>query len=162
MKKALLLIIFAAFASGTFAQTNQSGSTFTYSVSVQKTDSARTFVVNYANGEEFRKIMMLSWGQPDVFTAGNIVWNKLSLKNIGDNLKVTLSDGIETTQGSGIYYKLFADDNSKFNQLKDLQSDQKRKITLVFANPQGTNAVMSKTLENTVLSTLDHIISSFH
>jgi hypothetical protein len=123
-------------------------------------DSARTFAVNYANGDEFRKKLMLAWGQPNVITAGSIEWSPLTLQNIGSNLKITLSDGVETTENSNIVFKAFVDDNAKFSMMNDLQSNQKRKISFVFSNQQGVNVVTTNSIEQAVVNEINRIITS--
>jgi hypothetical protein len=159
MKKAILLFISVLFVWNGFSQNVNNGSV-NYNMQVQVVDSARTFTVNYPNGEEFRKLLMLSWGRPVVITAGSIEWTPVTLQNIGENLKITLIDGVETTEGATVVYKTFVDDNAKYNILNDLQSNQKRKITLVFANQQGVNVVSSKIIENAVIKAIDHIVTS--
>ncbi len=160
MKKAILFFISVLFVWNGFSQNVNNSGSVNYSIQTQVVDSARTFSVKYPNGEEFRKLLMLSWGRPVVITAGSIEWTPITLQNIGENLKITLSDGVETTEGETVVYKTFVDDNAKFNMLNDLQSNQKRKITLIFANQQGVNVVISKSIENAVVKAIDHIVTS--
>jgi hypothetical protein len=160
MKKAILFFISVLFVWNGFSQNVNHGGSVNYNIQVQVVDSARTFTVNYPNGEEFRKLLMLTWGRPVVITAGSIEWTPVTLQDIGDNLKITLRDGVETTEGATVVFKTFVDDNAKFNMLNDLQSNQKRKMTIVFANQQGINVVSSKSIENAVVKAIDQIVTS--
>ena len=161
MKKTLLFaLISVLFLAKGISQNNHTANTTNYSIKVELADSVRTFNIIYANGEEFRKKLMLTWGRPGILTAGTIEWTPLSLQGIGNNLKVTLSDGVETTESTGTVYKSFVDDNAKYNMLNDLQPNQKRKITLVFANQQGQNIVSTKSIEKAVIEAIDHIVAN--
>jgi hypothetical protein len=160
MKKAIFLFVSVLFIYNGFSQNVNKSNSADYSFQVQLVDSARTFTVNYANGEEFRKILVLTWGRPDVFAAGSMVWNRISLPEIGNNLKITLNDGVESTDGTSVVFKTFTDDNSKYHQLNDLKSNQKRKITLVFTDQLGVNIVTTKSIETAVIKTIEHNISA--
>jgi hypothetical protein len=161
MKKTFLFaIILLVFLGKGISQNNHITNTSNYSIKIELADSVRTFNIIYANGEEFRKKLMLAWGRPLVFTAGTIEWTPLSLQGIGNNLKITLSDGVETTESTGTVYKSFVDDNTKYSMLNDLQPNQKRKITLVFTDQQGLNVVTTKTIEKAVVDAIDHIIAT--
>jgi hypothetical protein len=159
MKKTILFFVSVLFVLNGYSQ-NVNNNSVNYTLKVQLIDSARTFAVNYPNGEEFRKKLMLAWGRPAVLEAGSLVWTPLSLQDIGNNLKITLSDGVETTDGNTIVFKTFTDDNTKYNMINDLQSNQKRKMTLVFADPQGVNIVTDKIIEKKVVNAIDHIVTS--
>jgi len=160
MKKVIFLLISVLFISKGFSQNVDKSSSLNYNIQIQLVDSARTFVVNYTDGDQFRKKLILAWGKPGSFQAGTIEWPSLSLNNIGNNLKVTLIDGVETTNGTSKVFNAFADNNSKFNLLNSLQSNQKRKITLVITNQQGANVVANKSIEKSVLTVLDNIVTS--
>lgn len=159
MKKVILFFVSVLFIMNGFSQNNNNNSASSY-IKVQMADSARTFSINYPNGDEFRKKLMLAWGQPNVITAGTIEWSPLTLQNIGNNLTITLSDGVETIENSVPVFKTFMDDVSKYSMINDLQSNQKRKITLVFRNAQGINAVASKSFEQAAISEINRIITS--
>ena len=103
---------------------------------------------------------MLAWGRPALITAGSIEWTPLSLQNIGNNLIVTLIDGVETTENGQVIFKAFADDNSKYGIINDLHSNQKRRITLAFSDHQGVNQVASKSAENAVINAINQIVNS--
>jgi hypothetical protein len=160
MKKAIIFFVSILFIVNGFSQNNNISKSVKYNIQVQLSDSARTFSITYPNGEEFRKILMLAWGRPVLISAGSIEWTPLTIQDIGNNMKITLSDGFETTEGTGTFYKLFSDDNSKFNILNNLQSNQKRKFILVFTNPQGVNIATTKSFEKAVINTIDHIVTS--
>lgn len=160
MKKAFLFFVSLIFICNGFSQNARITKEVNSNIQVIMVDSARTFSINYSNGEEFRKKLMLAWGRPDEFSAGSLVWNNFSLQNIGDNLKIVVTDGIETTQETGVMYKVFTDDNTKYSMINDLQSNQRRIITIIFENQQGTNIIADKNSESSVIRVIDHIITS--
>jgi hypothetical protein len=160
MKKVIIFFVSVLFVMNGFAQNNNNGKSVNYNIQVQMVDSARSFAVNYQNGEEFRKLLMLAWGRPALISAGKIEWSPLSLQDIANNIKVTLSDGIETTESTGTIFKPFMDDNSKYTILNNLQSNQKRKFILVFTNQQSENIVVTKSVEKAVVNAIDRIITS--
>lgn len=160
MKKAIILFVSVLFVMTGFSQNNNNGKSVNYDIQVQMVDSSRSFDVIYPNGEEFRKLLMLTWGRPVLITAGKIEWTPLSLQDIGNNIKVTLSDGVETTESTGIFFKPFVDDNSKSNLLNNLKSNQKRKFCLSFTNQQGVNIVVTKSVEKAIVNAIDHIVTS--
>jgi hypothetical protein len=160
MKKAIIFFVSILFIVSGFSQNNNNGKSMNYNIQVQMTDSARSFTVNYQNGEEFRKLLMIAWGRPALICAGKIEWTPLSLQDIGNNIKVTLSDGVETTEGTGTVFKPFTDDNSKYTILNNLQSNQTRKFNLVFTNQQGENIVNTKSVEKAVVNAIDRIVTS--
>lgn len=157
MKKTILLTVLLFASLQIFSQNNNSSRG---NIQVVLTESSRTFVIEYPNYEEFRKKLMLSWGKPDVISAGSLIWNSISISGIGNQLKVVVSDGIETTESSGTTYKVFPDESAKFEILKDLRTNQKRKLQLNIENQQGNNIITDLTSENAVLNTLNYIISS--
>jgi hypothetical protein len=161
MKKAILLFVSVLFICNGFSQNVNTGNPENYNIQVQLLDSARTFKVNYSNGEKFRKILILTWGRTTKFTAGSMEWNPLSLQDIGDNLIINLIDGIETTESTGVKYIPFAEDDLKYHILTNLQSNQKRKFMLIITNQQGVNIVTSKSIENAVVKAIDHIVASW-
>ena len=160
MKKAIIFFVSILFIVSGYSQDNNTRKSVNYNIQVQMADSTRTFSVGYPNGEEFRKLLMIAWGRPAMISAGKIEWTTLSLQDIGNNIKVTLSDGVETTESTGTIFKPFMDDNSKFNILSNLQSNQKRKFFLVFTNQQGENIISSKSSEKAVADAIDRIITS--
>jgi hypothetical protein len=160
MKKAIIFFVSVLFVVNGFSQNINNGKSMNYNMQVQMADSARSFAVNYQNGEEFRKLLMIAWGRPALISTGKIEWTTLSLQDIGNNIKVTLSDGVETTEGAGTTFKAFTDDNSKFNILNNLQNNQKRKFFLVITNQQGENIISNKNFEKAVVSAIDRIVSS--
>jgi hypothetical protein len=161
MKKAILIFVSVLFVCNGFSQNVNNGSSENYSIRAVVVDSARTFTINYSNGEKFRKILILTWGHSTKITAGSIEWNPLTLQDIGDNVKITLIDGVETTESAGVKYTPFTDDNSKYNILTNLKSDQKRKFMLLITNQQGVNIVTSKSIEKAVINAIDHIVASW-
>jgi hypothetical protein len=160
MKKAIFVFISVLIIWNGYSQNINKGNSVNYNIQIQLVDSARTFFVNYSNGEEFRKKLMLTWGRPVLISVGSIEWTPITLQEIGNNLKITLTDGVETTESTGAKFVAFIDDNAKYNILKDLQSNQKRKFTLVFTNQQGVNIIITKTIEKAVVNAIDHIATS--
>ena len=160
MKKAILFFVSVLFICNGFSQNAGITKVVNSNIQVVIVDSARTFSINYPNGEEFRKKLMLAWGRPDEFSAGSMVWSNLSLQDVGNNMKIVITDGIETAEESGVVYKIFSDDNSKYSMINDLKSNQKRIITIVFENQEGSNIIAGKNTERSVISAIDHIITS--
>ncbi len=116
-----------------------------------------TFTIIYSNIEEFRKKLMLAWGQPDVINSGNLIWKKLSLQDIGNNLEIRVTDGILTEENGNPSFKVFSDYNSKYEELKNLQLNQSRHLEIGFFSQGGFNIITTKNLENSVIKVLNFI-----
>ncbi len=161
MKKIFFILIAVFIASSGFSQhTNTSGLTVNPHFQYNQADTSRTFIITYNDYEQFRKKLMLAWGRPDVMTAGNLEWNHLNIQEIGQNLKVIVSDGISTAQDGTTYYKVFPDDNAKNDALKSMHNDQSRYLEIKFENQSGTNFITTSAMENSVYSVLDYITNS--
>jgi len=100
---------------------------------------------------------MLAWGRPDVITAGNLIWEKLSIQDIGNNLEIRVSDGILTEENGNASFKIFSDDNSKYKELQNLQLNQSQHLEIGFYNQSGFNIITTNTLENSVIKVLNYI-----
>lgn len=161
MKKIIFILITVFIGFNGYCQhTTTSGLTVNIHLQYNQADTSRTFIITYFNYEEFRKKLMLAWGRPDVMSAGNLEWNNLNIQEIGQNLKVIVSDGISTAQDGTTYYKVFPDDNSKNEALKSLHSDQSRYLEIKFESQNGTNFITTNALENSVYTVLDYITNS--
>ncbi len=160
MKKVIVLIVAVLLAYSGFSQNSSTFNNGSLNIQTQVIDSARTFSINFVNGEQFRKILMLTWGLPNIIEAGNLVWYNHDLANVGINVNIKLSDGIETNDAGAVVFKAFPSEEDKNTMLNSLQSNQKRVFKLIIVSQQNTNVVTTKVAEDAVISAIDNAITS--
>lgn len=150
MKK--LMILFGVILPAIFAQAqNPSKTVNIYSnCVVDNHDTAYTFTIHYPNYEECRKILMLSWGRPDAHEAGKIVWNKLNLSGIGNEMEVTLYDGIFTMDTKGGSFAPFVNDQEKYDKIPKLKPEECRQLVLIFESQDGKNLIRQKEMADNI------------
>ncbi|MEI6124451.1 MAG: hypothetical protein WCQ95_12575 [Bacteroidota bacterium] len=163
MKKFSIILISVFITLAGYSQTSNSQNTRIIAhYQIHQADTSTTFTINYQDYEKLRKIFMLTWDRPDVISAGYLIWNNLSIQDVGNNLKITLSDGIITKEGDNQTYRIFADDITKKELLNKMSDNQFRQASIELRNQNDSNIINSNNLAKKVIMTLEKIIDTFN
>ena len=123
-------------------------------------DTTRWFILDRVNEDSCIQLFIMTWGQPDRNSIGNISWKAVSIPPIDYPVNIRLFDGISTITASSMNDVYFKDQNDKLQRLGNLESNQSRITEVRFEDQSGKNIVNSDALENLIKTYLMSIIKN--
>jgi hypothetical protein len=122
-----------------------------------KSDTCFTFDILTHNNDEVLQKLIHKLSTPKQASAGQLVWENISIPYIGKNLKIVLKDGAFLIDKENAYFTPFQDEKSKADFLKRGAAPSFRKTEiLVFFNEK--NAITNTALEGRMVKFLENII----
>lgn len=140
MKKILIFcFLISSILANIYGQINQSVTT---NYSYGKSDTTSTFSINKVEIDKAIELMISKFGNPVTKKAGNVVWQKINIQGVGDELTMKLLDGIFSFDD--YTYMTFSDYKDKSERLSNLTKSRVRNCTLEILNNYGLNIIDEK------------------
>lgn len=157
MKKIVLCLVLMSSLSFVLAQTKKPVAKIA-KISVDKEfdfgETYRTFSIYQTNFEQTKAKFTKHFGKPVKSTIGTMQWNKITIPEIGENLTITLQDGIFEIVSGNASYTVFGDKAMKVKELRNTSSTKFRMMRLKVTNSENINVIRNNALENAMMELL--------
>jgi hypothetical protein len=165
MKKGLLLIMAVCLVSFAWAQKKNVPKKIVLSqiakIVVDKQfdygETFRTFSITQVNFENAKAKFIKQLGKPSTNTLGTLKWKNINLPEIGENLTLTLQDGVFETEPGDVTYTVFADKKTKVRALQSLSATKFRMLSFKITNAENINVIRNNNLEAEAMKFLENL-----
>lgn len=157
MKRLILFVFLGIISTNSFSQikNNVIGVGYQYN----KLDTTSTFsFFNNINFDDSRDSLIKYWGIPIKNEAGNLQWSNIQIPNVGNDLMITLYDGIATKEKHILRYVFFTSEEDKEKKLRELKSNQYRIIEIIVTDKNNLNIINNKIKTKIVKKLLEEIV----
>ena len=165
MKKGLLLIMAVCLVSFAWAQNKNLPQKKVVSqkakIGVDKQfdygETFRTFSITQVNFENAKAKFIKQLGKPSTNTLGTLQWKNINLPEIGENLTLTLYDGVFEKGPGGASYTVYADKKAKVRALQSLSATKFRMLRFNITNSEKINVIRNNNLEEEAMKFLENL-----
>jgi hypothetical protein len=165
MKKVVMLIMAVCLVSFAWAQKKNVPKKIVLSqlakIVVNKQfdygETFRTFSITQVNVENAKAKFIKQLGKPSTNTLGTLQWKNINLPEIGENLTLTLQDGVFETVPGGASYTVFEDKKTKVRALQSLSSTKFRMLSFKITNAENINVIRNNKLEAEAMNFLENL-----
>lgn len=118
-------------------------------------ETYRTFSITRVDFIKAKEKFIKHLGKPSTNTLGVLEWKNVNIPEIGENLTLTLQDGVVEFQPGGVSYSIFTDKKMKIQSLQNLSSKKFRMLRFTISNAENINAIRNNKLQKEALKFLD-------
>ncbi len=165
MKKGLLLIMAICLVSFAWAQNKNLPKKKVVSqiakIGVDKQfdygETFRTFSITQVNFENAKAKFIKQLSKPSTNTLGTLQWKNINLPEIGENLTLTLQDGVVDIEPGDVSYMIFTDKKIKVKELQNLSATKFRVLRFNITNAEKINVIRNNNLEAEAMKFLENL-----
>ncbi|MBP6978392.1 MAG: hypothetical protein KBB71_08775 [Lentimicrobiaceae bacterium] len=127
-----------------------------------KTDTTYQFTITGKNLDNELGKLNTTFGKPLTESEGEIIWNKVDIPNIGNDLQIKMVDGLLTIKGNSAKFKPFKDtenkNKSKNCQLKCLDENENRQLYFTVMDKDNNNIIGNDKMRIDMIEFLESVI----
>jgi hypothetical protein len=157
MKKIVLCLVLMSSLSTVIAQTKKPVAKIA-KISVDKEfdfgETYRIFSITQANFDQTKAKFVKHFGKPVKSTISIMQWNKINIPEVGENLTITLQDGIFESGPGDPSYMTFGDKAMKAKALQNTSATKFRMMRLKVTNSENINVIRNNALEDAMMDLL--------
>lgn len=120
-------------------------------------ETYRTFSITQVNFENAKAKFIKQLGKPSTNTLGTLKWKNINLPEIGENLTLTLYDGVFEKGPGGASYMVFIDKKMKVRALQSISATKFRMLRFEITNAEKINAIRNNKLEEEAMKFLEKL-----
>lgn len=120
-------------------------------------ETYRTFSITLVNFENAKAKFIKQLGKPSTNTLGTLQWKNINLPEIGENLTLTLHDGVFEKGPGDASYTVYADKKTKVRALQNLSATKFRMLRFEITNSEKINAIRNNKLEDEAMKFLENL-----
>lgn len=120
-------------------------------------ETYRTFSITQLNIDRAKAKFIQNLGTPSINSLSTLQWKNINLPEIGENLTITLHDGVVEKNEEGISYTIFTDKKMKVKALQNLTANKFRMLSFKITNSENINVIRNNKLEEEGLLFLESL-----
>ncbi len=120
-------------------------------------ETYRTFSITQVNFENAKAKFIKQLGKPSTNTLGTLQWKNINIPEVGENLTLTLQDGVFETEPGGVSYTVFADKKTKVRALQNLSAKKFRMLSFKITNAENINVIRNNKTEEEAMMFLENL-----
>jgi hypothetical protein len=142
MKRIMLILILVFVTYIGYSQ--KFTATISAEYSFSGNDTSISFLISSPNIDSCREKLIRYWGAPLHNNACFMIWGKIKIDSVGENLTINLNEGIITYKRGKHNFIPFTDEADKANKINDIKHNRCRGMIVTICNKDSNNIINSR------------------